>query len=151
VSHRKVRWWGVVILIAVIILAACLAQTSPGHAMLRRVGLLKQSADYTSLAFLSPRQVPTQLSAKKRNVGVSFTIRNASRMSYDYQWSILLVQGSRTNHISAGSVRVASNREVTIRKSASISCAPGQARIVVSLAHPAEFIDAWVACVPGRK
>ena len=151
VSHRKVRWRGGVILIAVIILAACLAQTSSGHAVLRRAGLLEQPTDYTSLAFSSPQSVPTQVITRKKTVGISFTIRNASRMSYDYQWSVSLMQGSRTQHISAGTVRVASGRQVRIKQSAKIACTPGQVRIVVSLAHPAEFIDARAACVMGGK
>jgi hypothetical protein len=150
-SHRRVRRRGVVILIAVIMLATFLAQTSSGHAMLRRTGLFEQPDGYTSLAFLSPQSVPTQLSAEKETVGVSFTIRNAGRMPHDYRWSVLLTQGSRTYHISAGSVRVASGLEVAIKRSARISCTHGQVRIVVSLAHPAEFIDAWAACSPGGR
>lgn len=149
--HRRARRWGVVILIAVIMLATCLAQTSSGHAMLQRAGLFEQPAGYTSLAFLSPQSVPKQLSAEKKTVRVSFTIRNAGRTLHNYRWSVLLVQGIRTYHINAGSVRVASGREVVIKRSARISCMHGQVRIVVSLAYPAEFIDAWAACSPGRR
>jgi hypothetical protein len=151
VSHRAVRWRGLVTLAIAIVLAAGLGQTNRGHAILGRVGLFQEPTSYTSLAFLNPQSLPEQLSSKKAIVGVSFVINNTGGIPHDYQWSVLLVQGRRTHHVAVGNVRIASGSSVAITRSASISCTRGQVRIIVSLARPAEFIDAWTTCSSPRK
>ena len=151
VSHRAVRWQGVVTLTTAIVLAAGLGQTSLGHAILGRVGLFQEPTSYTSLAFLNPQSLPEKLNSKQATVGVSFVIHNTDGIPHDYQWSVLLVQGRRTHHVVAGSVRIASGSGVAITRSASIFCTRGQVRIVVRLARPAEFIDAWTTCSSPRK
>lgn len=151
VSHRAVRWRGAVTLTVVTVLTAGLGQTSFGHAILGKVGLFQEPTSYTSLAFLNPQSLPEQLSSKQATVGVSFVIHNTGGIPRDYQWSVLLVQGERKHDVAAGSVRIASGSGVAITRSARISCTRGQVRIVVSLARPAEFIDAWAACSSPRK
>jgi hypothetical protein len=143
-SHRTSRWRGLVTLIAIIILAAGVGQTSFGHDILGKTGLFEEPASYTSLAFLHPGSLAGQLTSKQ--VTVSFIIRNAGDTPHDYQWSMSLAQGKRTRQIAGGTTRVASGNGTAITRAATISCTQGQARIVVSLAHPAEYIDAWLAC-----
>jgi hypothetical protein len=151
VSHHRVRWRGVAILFAVIALAAGMGQTNLGHAILGKVGLFEEPTSYTSLAFLNPQSLPGRLSSRQATIGISFGIQNRDSTSHDYQWSVLLVQGLRTRHVAAGNVRLASGHGAAIKRSARISCTQGQVRIVVRLARPAEFIDAWTVCQsPGR-
>jgi hypothetical protein len=145
VSHRKARWWGVLLLIVVVMLAAGIGQTRPGHAILEKVGLFKEPASYTSLAFMHPTSLPVQLMSKQA-AAVSFIIRNNSGISSDYQWSVSLVQGQRVRRVAAGRISVISGHATAITSSARISCAQGKVRIVVSLVKPAEHIDAWTAC-----
>jgi hypothetical protein len=145
------RWWVVFVLVAVVALAVTIGQTSVGHAMLRKAGLLEGSASYTSLAFVHPQSLPEQLGSKPTNVSVSFVIHNATGTPRYYQWSMLLAQGSRTLRVAAGSVRVGPGRGAAITRSARIFCKGGKVRIVFSLAHPAEFIDAWSTCASRRS
>jgi hypothetical protein len=52
-------WWGALALVAIVVLAVGVAQTSFGRQMLRKAGLLEESASYTSLAFGSPHSRST--------------------------------------------------------------------------------------------
>lgn len=135
-----------VTLIAVIVLAAGIGQTSLGHTLLEKAGLFEEPTSYTSLAFQDPQSLPEQLSSKRATVSISFVIHNSGIIPHDYQWSVLLVQGQRSSHVAAGSVRVASGRAAAITQSVRVSCTRGQVRIVVSLMRPAEYIDARTAC-----
>jgi hypothetical protein len=144
--RRTAQWRGLVALVAVATLAAGVAQTGAGHALLRRTGLFEEPTSYTSLAFQNSQPPPAQLPARRASVKVPFVIRNASDTAHTYQWSLLLVQGRHTRRVAAGSVGVAARRQVVIARSAKIFCARGQVEIVVSLAHPAEYIDAHVTC-----
>lgn len=146
--HRMMKHWGMIALIVIVTLAASVGQTSLGHSILRKVGLFEGPTSYTSLAFLHPLS-PADL--KRTKVNVSFVINNAGGIPRDYQWSVTLAQGRGTRDVAAGSVRIASGRGATITRSAPIFCVQGQVRIVVSLASPAEFIDARTACPPLRK
>jgi hypothetical protein len=149
--HRALRWRGVVAVVAVVAVAAGVAQTRAGHAMLRKAGLFEEPASYTSLAFQHPQALPEQLQSKRANVDVSFVIHNVGSASHDYVWSVLLVQGGHTRRVGTGGVRVPSGRGAAITRSAEISCAGERVRIVVALARPAEFIDAWTTCWSPRS
>jgi hypothetical protein len=151
VSHRAVGWRGVATLAAVITLAAGLGQTTAGHTLLRKAGLFEEPASYTTLAFLSPQDLPRSLNTGRQTVGVSFVIGNTGSASRHYQWSMRLVQGPRTTRVAAGSVSLTSGREATVTRSAKIFCTRGQARLVVSLANPAEHIDFLTACSSHRS
>lgn len=151
VSHSKVKWRGLVVLVAVIALAAGVGQTSLGHAILGKAGLYEEPTSYTSLAFLHPQSLPEQIGSKRTNVDVSFMIQNIGSTSRVYQWSVVLVQGQRTSRAAAGIVSVASGSGAAITRSASILCTRGQVRIVVRLASPAEAIDAWTTCSSTRS
>jgi hypothetical protein len=146
VPHRMVRWRGAVTLIAVILLAFGLGQTSLGHTILGKAGLFKEPTSYTSLAFLHPQPLPPQLRSRKATVDVSFAIHNGGGTAHDYRWSVMLVQAQHSHPVAAGVARVPPGGRVAITRSARISCARGNVKIVVNLARPAEFIDAWTAC-----
>jgi hypothetical protein len=150
-SHRMVRWRGAITLIVVIALAFGLGQTHQGQMILGKAGLYKEPTSYTSLAFLRPQPLPQQLGSRNSTVGVSFAIHNTGGTTRDYQWSVVLVQAQRTQPVVTGIVRVPSRGEITIARSARISCTRGRVKIVVSLARPAEFIDAWTACPSPRR
>ena len=149
--YRLTIWRGVVALVAVVAVAAGMAQTSVGHEMLRKTGLLEEPPSYTSLAFQNPQFLTEQLGSKRNNIGVAFVIHNAGITPRDYQWSVLLVQNGRTHRVAAGGLRVASGREAAITRSAEISCTRVRVRVIVKLASPAEFIDSWIACSSPRS
>ena len=151
VLRRAPQWWGVAVLVAVIAAAAGLAQTRDGHEILQKAGLFAGPTSYTSLAFQQPQALPEQLQRKRVNVNVSFVIRNAGNVPRGYQWSVLLVQGGHSHLVSSGGVRVGSGRAAAITRLAEISCTRGRVRIVVNVARPAEFIDAWTACWSPRS
>jgi hypothetical protein len=151
VSHRIVRWRGLVALVVVVMLAAGIGQTNFGHAILRKAGLFEEPTSYTSLAFVHPQSLREQLSTKRANINVSFVIYNSGGAARDYQWSVLMVQGGHTSPVAAGSARVASERGTALTRSAKIFCTRGRVQIVVRLARPAEYIDTWTACPSHRS
>jgi hypothetical protein len=150
-SLRTAKWRGLISLVAVILLAAGIGQTSVGHTVLRQAGLFEEPTGYTSLAFQHPQAPVEQPSSDQTDVAVSFVIHNAGRTPETYQWSVLLIQGSHTSRAAAGSLRLASGQETALTRSAKISCAQGQVRIVISLARPTESIDALTTCRSKRS
>jgi hypothetical protein len=150
--HRMAIWRGAIALVAAVALAAGIAQTSFGHEVLRKAGLIEEPTGYTSLAFLDPRlNVIENLSSRQGSVPVSFEIHNATNSPRYYHWSVLLVQRGRTHSIAAGGVHVASGRGAAITRSVNIFCRRGRVRVVVKLTSPAEFIDAWMSCYSPRS
>jgi hypothetical protein len=146
VVHNVARWRAIIALAAVAVLAAGLSQTSAGHAALGAVGLLGQPASYTSLAFLDPQSLPPQLDARRASVRASFVIHNANSTPQTYQWSVVLAQGQRAHRVAAGNALVAPGHGAAITRFVEIVCTGGKVRIAVSLARPAESIDAWITC-----
>lgn len=147
---RTLRWGGLVALVAVVTLAVGAAQTGVGHSILQRTGLFEEPTGYTSLAFQNP--FPTeQLRSRRTSITLPFVIHNAASTAHTYQWSLHLVQGRHTYRVASGSVSVASGREKIIAPSAKIFCTQGQVEIVVSLAHPAEYIDAQMTCSSRKR
>ena len=149
--HGVVRWRGMVVLVAVVAVAASIAQTSSGHAMLRKAGLFEQQTSYTSLAFQNLQSLPEQLKSKRASVPISFMIHNVSDTPRDYVWSVLLLQGQHRPRVAAGGIRVASGHSAEITRSVKIACTREQVRIVVNLVRPAESIDASMACSSPRS
>lgn len=149
-SHRAPRWRGAVALAAGIILFAGIGQASIGRAVLEKAGLFEQPTSYTSLAFAHPQTLPERLTSKQENIGISFIIHNVGGRTHGYQWSIQFVQTGHTHRMAAGNVSIAPGSGAIITRSEEIHCTQGQVQIVVSLAHPAESIDAWMACSSHR-
>lgn len=146
VVHGTVRWRGMIALVAVLLLATGIGQTSLGHAILGRAGLFQPPASYTSLAFQDPQPVPGTLKAASP-VAVSFVIHNTGGASRAYRWSVNVIRAGQARLVAAGTVTVAAGHGIGITQQAHVPCsAAGPVDVVVSLAHPAESIDAWTAC-----
>lgn len=151
VARRIVRWRGPAVLVVIIVVMLGMAQTSPGHVLLGKLGLLEKPANYTSLSFQHPQALPEQLSSRQASLDISFVIHNAGAAPGNYQWSVVLTQGQATHRLAAGTASVTSLGEATITRTAKLSCTRGRARITVSLADPAEFIESWMACTPQKS
>lgn len=137
--HFAVRWRGTLALGAAAVAAAGLLQ----H---RMAGLFEPPASYTTLAFQHPQSLPKQLSAPRADAVISFEIRNVGGTARAYQWTVLLVQGTFTQRVATGNVSLRPGRGTVIARTVQIACTQGQVRMAVSLARPAESIDALAAC-----
>jgi hypothetical protein len=137
-----------VTMVAAAALAAGLAQTSAGRALLGRAGLYDTPASYTSLAFTDPQALPAHLSPAPARVSVPFAVTNTSAGPRSYLWSIVLDRAGRSYPLAAGEVRVPAGARATVAGAVTASCAAGQARLTVQVAAPAESIDFWLACSP---
>jgi hypothetical protein len=144
------RWWGLAGLIAAAVTAAGVAQTPAGHSALARAGLFEEPASYTALAFSAPQSLPEQLQSPRQDMDVSFVIRNSSGRYRGYQWSITVLRDGRSRRVAAGGIRVSSGSAATVARRVATSCAGGRIRVAVNLSRPAESIDYWTACAPGR-
>lgn len=151
ISYRAIRWRGAAALVAVVMLIAGTAQTHMGQVMLQKAGLYEEPTSYTSLAFSDPQFLPKQLNRKRVNIDVSFTINNVGAARHGYKWLVLLDQGGYVRRAAAGSVSVASGKRATITQSTEIICTRRQVRLIVSLANPAESIDASTTCRSQRS
>lgn len=140
------KGWGGFALAGLVVVAVGVAQTGPGHALLRGAGLFQVPPQYTALAFTHPQALPAQLASKHASVGVSFGIRNASAARRTYRWSILVVRHGVSRVAATGSSGVASGGKATVARTVPVSCAGGQLRIVARLASPPESVDFWTAC-----
>jgi hypothetical protein len=144
------RWWGLAGLIAAAVTAAGVAQTSGGHSALAKAGLFAEPASYTALSFAAPRSLPEQLSSPHTDLGVSFVIRNSSGASRSYGWSITVERDGRSRRVAAGDARVRAGSAATVARRVATSCMRGRLRVTVNLSSPAESIDYWTACAPGK-
>ena len=77
-------------------------------------------------------------------------IRNSSGGSRSYQWSITVRRDGRTRHVASGAVRVRAGSAATVARRVATACAGGRLRVAVNLSRPAESIDFWTACAPGK-
>jgi len=128
--------------------ALALAQTSPGHALLRKAGLDEEPAGYTSLAFTDPQSLPSRLAPVPARVSVSFGISNSSADPRSYHWSVVLQRAGQVTHLAAGEVAVPAGESSTVAPVVTASCSAGPARMSVRIAAPAESIAFWLACSP---
>ena len=131
-----------------VVAVAGLAQTSPGHSLLREVGLSAEPATYTALAFTNPQSLPSHLPAAPAQVAVSFAVSNVSPDPHSYSWSIVLEAAGQTSRVAAGEVGVPAHGHATVTRTVTASCPGGQAVMAVRLAAPAESIDFQAACSP---
>jgi hypothetical protein len=132
-------------------LALALAQTSPGHALLRKAGLYEEPVSYTSLAFIDPQWLPPRLSPVPSRVSVSFGISNGSADPRGYHWSVLLQRAGQVKHLATGEVEVPAGESTTVAPIVTASCSAGPARISVQVAAPAESIAFWLTCSPRSE
>ena len=137
------------LVLLVVLVAGCLglAQTRQGHMVLSGVGLYKQPASYTELAFTTPGDLPSALPSANSPVNVSFTIHNASAAARAYQWSVVLTQAGQRSHVGAsGTAAAPAQGRVTVSRSVSAACTAGRLQVLVRLASVAERVDFWVTC-----
>ncbi len=151
VSHPAVRWRAAVAVLALIVLAVGIAQTSAGHSLLAKAGLFAQPVSYTSLAFQQPQSLPAQLTSRRASVPVSFVIANEGHAPRTYRWTLSLGQGTLTRRMATGSIRLASGQRSALTRVAQVACTGQQVSLVVSLAYPAESIHAWATCPPATR
>lgn len=135
-----------ILVLALVMLCAGLAQTSPGHALLADAGLYAQPASYTELTFTTPGDLPSALPSANSSVDVAFTIHNVSAASRVYQWSVALAEGGRSHVMAAGTAGVAAQGRVAVTRRVPAQCAGGRLQVLVRLARPAESANFWVAC-----
>jgi hypothetical protein len=146
VSYRISTWPVLGALIAILLLGVGASQMGVGRALLKNAGLIGSSDTYTSLAFLKPQSLPTQIGSRGATVNVAFVIHNVTTSSRNYQWDLLLLQDQHDRGVSSGEIRVQPGREISINKTIKVFCRKGEVRITVSLARPAEHIDEWMTC-----
>jgi hypothetical protein len=143
--------WQLALLVAAVLACVAGAQTRPGHAVLRDVGLYETPATYTELAFSEPGKLPAALTKPNNNIKVSFTVHNASSASRTYQWSIALVQAGKSQVKATGAVLSPAQGRAEVSKSVGVACAGARLQVVVRLASPAESISFWMTCPPAAK
>jgi hypothetical protein len=138
------------LVLAGLVMAVGVAQTGPGHALLRSAGLFEQPPQYTALAFTHPQDLPAQLTSKHASVGVSFEIRNTSDAGRTYHWSIQVARAGRNRVAASGFSRVPPGASRTVARAVPVSCTGGRLRVVARLAGPPESIDFWTTCWSRR-
>lgn len=140
------RWWGSLVLMALVALCAGLAQSGTGHALLGDVGLYEVPPSYTELAFSSAGNLPSQLRSERAPIEVAFSIHNVSGASQAYNWSIALSHSGQAHVKASGIVNVPAQGLAKVTKTVVMACVGGRLQVVVRLASPAESIDFWVTC-----
>lgn len=122
------------------------SQLSLGRPWLRDVGLTSTVGSYTALAFQNPQSIPTHLKTARTRLNVDFTITNASAEAQQYKWTLLVIQGKDTRRAGTGTAYAAAGQTTPVADPIEIECRNGQLQMIISLAKPAEHIDAWMTC-----
>jgi hypothetical protein len=150
VPRRLVGWRGYLAAAAVILAGAAVAQTGPGHQVLRAAGLYETPASFTSLSFAHPAQLPLQLTSTRMSIQASFVITNSGPQARKYQWRVLLIRGATVAQAGRGTTVVRGRASVSVQRLTPVSCAVGRVGLKVQLREPAESIEAWMACSPSE-
>jgi len=144
------RWLGrplgLLTLLGVLALLTGLAQTPPGHSVLRDTGLVGSPATYTSLYFTDPAGLPSTVPSGHVALTVSFSVHNSSSASDSYQWTIQVVHGSQRTQAARGTLTVPPGGTRPQNSDLDTLCPSGDLEVVVRLASPAESIDFRAAC-----
>jgi hypothetical protein len=141
--------WSLLALVALVVVCAGFAQTSPGHALLRDAGLYTVPASYAELAFTNSGDLPDAPTAKGQ-VPVSFSVHNVSGSSAAYRWSIAVTRAGKSQVKAAGTVGVPAQGTATVTKTVTAACGTAPSlQVAVRLASPAESIDFSVTCPAG--
>jgi hypothetical protein len=136
-----------VILLVLAIACVGAAQTGPGHAALRGMGLYEPPSSYTELTFAAPGDLPSALPSPSSPVNVAFDIHNVSGTARTYLWSIVLAKNGQDGREKAsGTVTAPAQGRVTVTRSVAATCTGGRLQVLVRLASPAESVDFWVTC-----
>ena len=138
--------WPLLSIVAAVLICVGLAQTQPGHALLRDTGLYETPAVYTELTFNEPGALPSALKKPSGTVKVSFGIHNVSYTARSYHWSIQLVHAGKSRVEASGAVETPAQDRTGVTRSVAAACVGGRLQVVVRLASPAESISFWVTC-----
>jgi hypothetical protein len=138
--------WQLLLLVAAVLVCAGMAQTRPGHALLRDTGLYETPAAYTELTFSAPGNLPSTAEKPNADITVAFGIHNVSSDSRDYHWSIVLVHSGKSQVWASGTVLTPAQGRTAVTKAVQAACSSGRVQVVVRLASPAESISFWVTC-----
>lgn len=138
--------WQLLFLVAAVLVCVGLAQTQPGHALLRDTGLYETPAIYTELTFSAPGDLPSAVAKPNASIPVAFGIHNVSADSSDYHWSIVLVRSGKSQVEASGNAQTPAQGRSEIAKSVPSGCTGDRVQVVVQLASPAESISFWVTC-----
>jgi hypothetical protein len=133
-------------LFGVLALLVGLAQTPPGHSVLRDTGLVGSPSSYTSLYFSDPGGLPSTVPSGHVALPVSFSVHNASSSSSSYQWTIQVVHGGRLTRAATGTLTVPPGGTTPENSQVAAFCQSGELLVVVRLAAPAQSIDFRAAC-----
>jgi hypothetical protein len=137
------RLLGLLLGLAVLV---ALAQTPPGHSVLRLAGLAKPSASYSALYFTDPAGLPATLPSGHVAMTVSFAVRNDSQSANSYRWTVQLVQGKKTRSAASGTAAIPAGGTMAENRPVTALCRSGVLEVVVRLAAPAESIHFRAAC-----
>lgn len=122
------------------------AQTSPGHSLLRLTGLVQSPAAYSALYFTDPGGLPATLPSGHVALNVSFAVHNASASANSYRWTVQLVQGTKTHLAARGTTAIPAGGTKAENRAVSTVCPRGVLEVVIRLATPAESIHFRAAC-----
>jgi hypothetical protein len=144
------RWLGrplgLLTLLGVLALLVGVAQTPPGHSVLRDTGLVGSPPVYTSLYFTDPGGLPSTVPSGHVALTVSFSVHNASSSPNSYQWTIQVVRGNQQTPAASGTLTVPPGGTRPENSDLAAFCPSGDLQVVVRLAAPAESIDFRAAC-----
>lgn len=129
-------------LIAGLVVLAGLAQTPPGHSLMRLTGLTKAPVAYAALYFTDPGGLPSSVPSGHVQLGVSFAVHNAAQTAGSYKWTIQLVHGSRTAAATSGTTNVAGGGTKAESRTMTTLCQSGTLEVIVRLTAPAQSVPA---------
>ncbi|HEX4063335.1 MAG TPA: hypothetical protein VHY58_20170 [Streptosporangiaceae bacterium] len=142
------KLWTSIGLVAVVLVAAVVAQTGAGHSLMREIGVTRTPPGYTQLSFAHPQALPSRFTSPA-SLTVPFAIHNSTGAEHTYQWSIALVHGQNTDRLASGGTRVPAGGVVTTAPAVTVSCTgSGRVRLDVGLVSPRESIDFYATCTP---
>lgn len=142
-ATRLLRLFG---LIAAAVLLIGLAQTPPGHSLLRLTGLARPQTSYSALSFTEAGGLPAKVASGHVGLNVSFAVHNATASSNTYRWTVEVVHGKTTRSAAEGTVTIPQGGTTTQTRRVSVLCRTGTLEVVVRLAAPAESIHFRAAC-----
>lgn len=131
---------------AALVVLVALAQTSPGHSLMRLTGLAKAPAGYTALSFTNTGGLPSSVPEGHVGLNVSFTIHNATQSADTYRWAVRLVHGSKSQAGAHGTATVPAGGAKAENPAVSTVCDSGTLEVIVTLTAPSESIHFRTAC-----
>jgi hypothetical protein len=141
--RRLLRLLGPLVGLAVLVM---LAQTPPGHSLLRLTGLVQSPAAYSALYFTDPGGLPATLPSGHVALNVSFAVHNASQSANSYRWTVQVAHGKKTHPAAGGTVTIPAGGTKAENRPVIAFCPSGVLDVVVRLAAPAESIHFRAVC-----